>query len=90
MQEAALRSMPDIVVATPGRMIDHLRNSLSVALEDLAVLILDEADRLLELGFSAEIHELVSSVSFWFNFVKNRMFKAVFLPKERKYIITLF
>ncbi|KAK6938969.1 Helicase, C-terminal [Dillenia turbinata] len=59
MQEAALRSMPDIVVATPGRMIDHLRNSMSVDLEDLAVLILDEADRLLELGFSAEINELV-------------------------------
>ncbi|CAL5435436.1 unnamed protein product [Camellia sinensis] len=59
MQEVALRSMPDIVVATPGRMIDHLRNSLSVDLDDLAVLILDEADRLLELGFSAEIRELV-------------------------------
>ncbi|CAL5440469.1 unnamed protein product [Camellia sinensis] len=59
MQEVALRSMPDIVVATPGRMIDHLRNSMSVDLDDLAVLILDEADRLLELGFSAEIRELV-------------------------------
>ncbi|GMY28239.1 DEAD-box ATP-dependent RNA helicase 28-like [Fagus crenata] len=59
VQEAALRTMPDIVVATPGRMIDHLRNSMSVDLEDLAVLILDEADRLLELGFSAEIRELV-------------------------------
>lgn len=58
-QEAALRSMPDVVVATPGRMIDHLRNSMSIDLDDLAVLILDEADRLLELGFSAEIHELV-------------------------------
>lgn len=54
-----MRSMPDIVVATPGRIIDHLRNSLSVGLEDLAILILDEADRLLELGFSAEIQELV-------------------------------
>lgn len=51
--------MPDVVVATPGRMIDHLRNSMSVDLDDLAVLILDEADRLLELGFSAEIRELV-------------------------------
>ncbi|KAF7141322.1 hypothetical protein RHSIM_Rhsim06G0019900 [Rhododendron simsii] len=58
-QETALRSMPDIVVATPGRMIDHLRNSMSVDLDDLAVLILDEADRLLELGFNAEIRELV-------------------------------
>lgn len=59
-----MRSMPDIVVATPGRMIDHLRNSMSVDLEDLAVLILDEADRLLELGFSAEIRELVSFCPF--------------------------
>ncbi|ONM56328.1 ATP-dependent RNA helicase DRS1 [Zea mays] len=59
VQEVALRSMPDIVVATPGRIIDHLRNSLSVGLEDLAVVILDEADRLLELGFSAEIQELI-------------------------------
>ena len=52
--------MPDIVVATPGRIIDHVSNSLSVGLEDLAVVILDEADRLLELGFSAEIQELVT------------------------------
>ncbi|RWW09125.1 hypothetical protein GW17_00027404 [Ensete ventricosum] len=44
---------------TVWRIIDHLRNSLSVGLEDLAVLILDEADRLLELGFSAEIQELI-------------------------------
>jgi ATP-dependent RNA helicase DDX27 len=52
--------MPDIVVATPGRMIDHLRNSMSVDLDDLAVLILDEADRLLQTGFATEITELVS------------------------------
>ncbi|XVF16747.1 hypothetical protein REPUB_Repub10bG0058800 [Reevesia pubescens] len=58
-QESALRLMPDIVVATPGRMIDHLRNSMSVDFDDLAVLILDEADHLLELGFSVEIHKLV-------------------------------
>lgn len=54
-----MRSKPDIVVATPGRIIDHLRNSMSVDVDDLSVLILDEADRLLEEGFSAEIEELV-------------------------------
>lgn len=32
-------------MATPGRLLDHLRNSQSVGLEDLAVLVLDEADR---------------------------------------------
>lgn len=59
MQEVALRARPDIVVATPGRMLDHLQNSLSVGLEDLSILVLDEADRLLELGFTQEVHELV-------------------------------
>lgn len=59
VQEVGLRSHPDIVVATPGRMIDHLHNTHSVGLEDLAILILDEADRLLELGFSNEVQELV-------------------------------
>jgi hypothetical protein len=66
VQEVALRSNPDIVVATPGRIIDHLRNSLSVGLEDLAILILDEADRLLELGFSVEINELVTAKNCYF------------------------
>ena len=50
-QEAEMRSRPDIVVATPGRLIDLLRNAPSVGLEDLEILVLDEADRLLELGF---------------------------------------
>lgn len=61
VQEVALRARPDIVVATPGRILDHLQNSLSVGLEDLSILVLDEADRLLELGFTQEVHELVSN-----------------------------
>ncbi len=59
LQEAALRQSPDIVVATPGRLIDHLRNSRSVHLEDVEVLVLDEADRLLEMGFIDEVREVV-------------------------------
>ena len=58
-QEAALRSRPDIIVATPGRMIDHLRNTQSVHLDDIEVLILDEADRLLDMGFTDELHQIV-------------------------------
>jgi len=44
-QEAALRQLPDIVIATPGRLIDHLRNAPSFHLNNVEVLILDEADR---------------------------------------------
>lgn len=58
-QELELRTCPDIIVCTPGRMIDHLRNSPSVHLDSLEILVLDEADRLLELGFTEEIQELV-------------------------------
>lgn len=59
VQAAALRTRPEIVVATPGRIIDHVRNTHSFGLEDLATLILDEADRLLEMGFLEEIKEIV-------------------------------
>lgn len=44
-QEAALRAGPDILVATPGRLIDHLHNCPSFHLSSIEVLILDEADR---------------------------------------------
>ena len=58
-QTVLLRQRPDIVVGTPGRLIDHLRNSASVSLADLDVLVLDEVDRLLDLGFQEELEELV-------------------------------
>lgn len=46
-QEAALRKGPDVVVATPGRLIDHLHNAPSFDLQSVEILVLDEADRLL-------------------------------------------
>jgi ATP-dependent RNA helicase DDX27 len=58
-QSSVLRNRPDVVVCTPGRIIDHLRNSQSVNLEGLDVLVLDEVDKLLDLGFEAEIEELL-------------------------------
>ena len=44
-QEAALRKSPDIVIATPGRLVDHLHNTPSFHLQHIEVLVLDEADR---------------------------------------------
>lgn len=48
-----------VIVATPGRILDHLTNSIGVDLTRLRCLVLDEADRLLDLGFSEEVHEIV-------------------------------
>lgn len=51
----ASAALPARLPRPQGRMIDHLRNTQSVGLEDLSVLVLDEADRLLEMGFAEEV-----------------------------------
>jgi ATP-dependent RNA helicase DDX27 len=60
-QEAALRTRPDVVIATPGRLIDHIRNSPAFTLDALDVLVLDEADRMLSDGFADELAEIIKS-----------------------------
>ncbi|KAI8867299.1 DEAD-domain-containing protein [Ramicandelaber brevisporus] len=59
VQEQELRMRPDIVIATPGRLIDHLRNSRSFDVRNIDVLIMDEADRMLEEGFKEELSEII-------------------------------
>ena len=60
-QASELRTRPEIVVATPGRLLDHITNSAGVTLEDVEFLVLDECDRLLQLGFQEEVHEIVKA-----------------------------
>ena len=52
---------PDFVIATPGRLIDHMQNTKGFSLEDIEVLVLDEADRLLEMGFKDELMQVLKS-----------------------------
>jgi len=61
-QEQQLKTRPDIVIATPGRLIDHIRNSPSFTIESLEVLVIDEADRMLDEGFQAELTEILSLI----------------------------
>lgn len=56
-----MRNRPDVVIATPGRLIDHLRNSPSFTLDTLDILVLDEADRMLSDGFADELTEIIKS-----------------------------
>ncbi|XP_053309475.1 probable ATP-dependent RNA helicase DDX27 [Spea bombifrons] len=58
-QEAALRSGPDVLIATPGRLIDHLHNCPSFSLNSIEVLILDEADRMLDEYFEEQMKEII-------------------------------
>jgi len=59
-QEAELRSGPDVIIATPGRLVDALQNTPGFNLDGVQVLILDESDKLLQVGFQAEIQEILS------------------------------
>lgn len=57
----ALKRRPDIIVATPGRLIDHLKRK-TVNLSDVKVLVLDEADMMFDMGFAPQIEEVLASV----------------------------
>ena len=61
-QEVLLKKRPDVVIATPGRFIDHMRNSASFVVENLEILVLDEADRMLEDGFADELDEILQAI----------------------------
>lgn len=58
-QEAALRKLPDIIIATPGRLIDHLENTPGFDLRNIEVLILDEADKMLDETFASQMKEII-------------------------------
>ena len=60
-QIKALRQNPHIIIATPGRMIDHM-DSGRVDLSQVGILVLDEADRMLDMGFAPQIKKILSRV----------------------------
>lgn len=54
----ALRKEPDIIVATPGRLLDHVKRR-STSLDHIEMLVLDEADHMLDLGFLPQMREIL-------------------------------
>ena len=85
-QESALRRGVDVVVATPGRLLDHLERG-NVVFDDLEVLVLDEADRMLDMGFAPQINRVVDQVP---RFRQTLLFSATMPPEvealARKYL----
>ncbi|MCU0647925.1 MAG: DEAD/DEAH box helicase [Gemmatimonadaceae bacterium] len=85
-QERALREGVDIVVATPGRLLDHLEKG-TAQLELLELLVLDEADRMLDMGFAPQINRVVAQIP---AYRQTLLFSATMPPEvealARKYL----
>ncbi|HEX2190347.1 MAG TPA: DEAD/DEAH box helicase [Longimicrobiaceae bacterium] len=60
-QEHAFRSGVDVIIATPGRLLDHFQNAYA-RLDGLEVLVLDEADRMLDMGFLPDIRRVLRHI----------------------------
>ncbi len=61
-QLAALRRGVDVVIATPGRALDHIRRG-TLALDTVEVVVLDEADEMLDMGFAEDIEAILAEAS---------------------------
>jgi ATP-dependent RNA helicase RhlE len=60
-QDRALKSGVDIVIATPGRLMDHMRQGV-VGFDKLDTLVLDEADRMMDMGFWPDVRRIVAAL----------------------------
>jgi ATP-dependent RNA helicase RhlE len=60
-QVSALRGRPSIVVATPGRLVDHL-DRRTLTLRDVRIFVLDEADRMLDMGFKPQLDRVMGEL----------------------------
>jgi ATP-dependent RNA helicase RhlE len=86
VQTKQLRKGVDVIVATPGRLLDHMERQ-NVVFDDLEVLVLDEADRMLDMGFAPQLNKIVADVP---RFRQTLLFSATMPPEvealARKYL----
>ena len=78
-----IKNIPDIIIATPGRLIDMLYNYKNINLINVTILVLDEADKLLELGFRDLIDEICNYIKSnkKYNNLQTMLFSATLNPK---------
>ena len=81
-EKARLRKGLNILVATPGRLVDHLDNTKVLDVSSVRWLVMDEGDRLMELGFEHDISRIVQALD-----ERQRPNATVQLPKRRSTIL---
>ncbi len=84
-QKEMLRQGCELLIATPGRLLDHLEQK-NVNLSQVGVLVLDEADRMLDMGFMPDLERIVQYLP---KQRQNLLFSATFSPEIRKLARTM-
>ena len=79
-QTAALRSGIEIVIATPGRLLDHVQQK-TLNLSQTQIFVMDEADRMLDMGFLPDLQRIINLLP---KQRQNLMFSATFSPEIKK------
>jgi ATP-dependent RNA helicase DDX47/RRP3 len=83
-QSIALARNPHVVVATPGRLVDHLTNTKGFHLRKLRYLIMDEADRMLSLDFEEELNQILDVIPDSTQGRRTMLFSATMTSKVQK------
>jgi superfamily II DNA/RNA helicase len=79
-QAAIMRGGVEIVIATPGRLLDHVEQK-SISLSQVQMLVMDEADRMLDMGFLPDLQRIINLLP---KQRQNLMFSATFSPEIKK------
>ncbi|PVI04620.1 DEAD-domain-containing protein [Periconia macrospinosa] len=86
-EKARLRKGINILVATPGRLADHLEHTEALDVSNVRWLVLDEGDRLMELGFEEEIQKIVGNLNIRMRIKKDAKSAIPGLPNKRTTVL---
>jgi ATP-dependent RNA helicase DDX31/DBP7 len=86
-EKARLRKGINILVATPGRLLDHLEHTEALDVSNVRWLVLDEGDRLMELGFEQDIQKIVGALNLRMRAKKDDKLRIPGLPEKRTTVL---
>ncbi len=92
-QSIALAKKPHIVIATPGRLVDHLENTKGFSLRSIRYLVMDEADRILNMDFEVDLDKILKILppSEKYSTVEKLQQAYLFIPAKHKdvYLVSI-
>ena len=83
-QSIALARKPHVIVATPGRLVDHLENTKGFNMRQLKFLVMDEADRMLSMDFEVELDKILAEIPTSQRGRRTMLFSATMTSKVEK------